>query len=301
MSLQGSLDTFALPDVLVLLAGTGKTGELQVTGSRSAEPGGDELTARVWFEDGRLAGHDDAGSPTITEAVLSLLRLRRGAFDFTPGPVPDSRDAYEVVPVLDEARARLAEWTDIEAVVPSADAWLTLAVPAPADPITISAEQWRLIVAIGSGRSVGGVVADLGAGELGGFRAVKEIVVAGLVAVEAGREMTPAASAQLEWATPISSWGDGALAAAPAAWSAPPGDEAYGALRVVPDVDSVPAWRAEMADIHDLDSLVPSPRADPEAVIAAPATEDGEAVAADDEDEPLNRGLLLKFLSSVRT
>ncbi len=34
MSLQGSLDTFALPDVLALLATTRKSGELHIAGSR---------------------------------------------------------------------------------------------------------------------------------------------------------------------------------------------------------------------------------------------------------------------------
>ena len=66
MSLQGSLDTFALPDVLVLLASTKKSGELHVAG----QPGGRSLghqpdtEGRLWFDAGGLVGSDVGQAPS---------------------------------------------------------------------------------------------------------------------------------------------------------------------------------------------------------------------------------------------
>jgi hypothetical protein len=59
-------------------------------------------------------------------------------------------------------------------------------------------------------------------------------------------------------------------------------------------------WRSELGDMPDLDAIanMAPKRRRPEvedAAAALPAAEDAE-----EGDEPLNRGLLLKFLSSVR-
>ena len=387
MSLQGSLDTFALPDVLVLLAGTRKTGELGVTGSQAAETTFDDFDARVWFEAGRLAGHDVAGAETAVDAIFGLLRLRRGEFSFTAAEAGGAgwgggADPLDIEPVLAEAQARLEEWIDIERVVSSSAAWLRLVGEAPHPEITMSAAQWRLVAAIGSGRSVGAVVSDLGSGELDGFRAVKGLVEAGLAAVDPEpaaapvTEPVPALAVDvtevapdvdvpqvasfpesspiepLQWSAPISSWGATSLEVPPpwatnlpdlvdgsgaAGWSADRDPEpSYGNLRVVPDPEpvvepepasfepdeaggldvasgttDVPAWRAEVAGLEDLDSFaarspLSAPATEPDAMAGAALAGavpegDGAAMAAgEDGQEPLNRGLLLKFLSSVR-
>ena len=388
MSLQGSLDTFALPDVLVLLAGTRKTGELGVTGSRSAETTADDFDARVWFEAGRMAGHDVPGAETAVDAVFSLLRLRRGEFSFTAAEAGSASwgggtEPLEIEPVLAEAQVRLEEWIDIERVVSSSAAWLRLVADAPRPKITITAAQWGLVAAIGSGRPAGAVVSAIGQGELEGFRAVKGLVEAGLVAVDpesaaapvperapatAVPDVTdaalvvdvpevasfpePAPIESLQWSAPISSWGVTSLEEPPpwatnlpdlvdgsgaAGWAAERDPEpSYGNLRVVPDPEPVvepetegfesdaaaglpmasgpgdiPAWRAEVAGLEDLDSFAArSPlgtaaaerdaQAGTELAGALPEGDDGAMLAGEDGEEPLNRGLLLKFLSSVR-
>ena len=48
MALQGTLDTFALADLVQLLASTQKTGELMIEGDRGS--------GRLWFLDGALVG-----------------------------------------------------------------------------------------------------------------------------------------------------------------------------------------------------------------------------------------------------
>src|SRR3954463_8019197 len=77
VALQGTLDTFALPDVLRLLASTKKTGRLLVTGSRG--------TGSVWVDDGGVVGAEATGTLTDAEPVETLFELLRypdGGFTF---------------------------------------------------------------------------------------------------------------------------------------------------------------------------------------------------------------------------
>ena len=55
MALQGTLDTFALPDVLRLLAATKKTGRLRITGGRG--------TGSVWATAGEICGVEATHAP----------------------------------------------------------------------------------------------------------------------------------------------------------------------------------------------------------------------------------------------
>jgi len=109
MSFQGSLSTLDLPEVLGILAGTAKSGELYVAGNRTA-----------------------------------------GMAQMLPSPA----------------------------------AWLELNPDAPAGPVALRADQWRLVVIVAEGNSVESTVTRLGVGQLPGWRAIREIVEAGLVTVQ---------------------------------------------------------------------------------------------------------------------
>ncbi len=187
MSLQGSLDTFALPDVLVLLASTQKSGELHVAGSRSTTLGRHPDTeGRLWFDAGGLVGHDVGRTIEPSDAVFELLRLTQGTFSFLAGTPSGGGPRVEVEGILGEAQARLSEWREIELVVPSLDAWLQLSPEPPMAHVSMRGEQWRLVVAVGAGGPVGGVLGHLGLEELPGCRAVKELVESGLVELSLG-------------------------------------------------------------------------------------------------------------------
>ena len=72
MALQGTLETFALPDVLRLLASTKKTGAYRLDGDRG--------TGRLWLEDGQVIGGEFEGSATTdaNEVAFELLRFSDG-------------------------------------------------------------------------------------------------------------------------------------------------------------------------------------------------------------------------------
>ena len=185
-----------LPEVLSILAGTAKSGELHVSGNRTA--GLAQMPAvqgRLSFDAGRLASADVAGEADLVDALVELLRVVEGTFMFRPGQA-SGRPAAEIAELLEEAQARLAEWRDIEHVIPSQGAWLELNPDPPGSHVDLRADQWRLVVAVADGNPVGDTVARLGLGALRGCRAVREVVEAGLVTVYTTRpsELTDAVS-----------------------------------------------------------------------------------------------------------
>ena len=180
MALQGTLDTFALPDVLRLLATTRKTGRLRVNGDRGS--------GSLWVEEGQLAASElivpGATDDSLINTLFHLLRFKRGSFIFESGAMaPAGMTPNEIEPMLDEAETMHIEWRSIEAVVPSVDAWLTLRPELAGSMVKIDNDRWRIIAAIGGGRSVGGVGEALGLDELPARRGVKELVDLGLVSV----------------------------------------------------------------------------------------------------------------------
>ncbi len=359
MALQGTLDTFALPDVLRLLAATKKTGRLRITGGRG--------TGSVWVTAGDVTGLEATHAPHATEptdALFELLRFQEGAFTFDAEATHDQPGKpAKVETLLDQSEALLAEWRTIEAVVPSLDAWVTLRKSLPQPEISLDQARWTTIVSIGAGATVRRIGEDLCLAELPVSRAIKELAEAGVVDIEATAPPTvlfngsaPTAARPLVAPQPEEpaeepkppSGPRARRAKAPVATNAEP--EVFVPLDLpgsgsTPSYDPVDAPTDDVApaapavppppgasEVDDLAAAFPglanrstavpngtevedeeiakqlatlSPRAASAIRAAAEATTDAEREAAldavDDEDQPLNRGLLLKFLSSVKS
>lgn len=177
MSLNGTLETFALPDVLALLAATKKTGELQVDGGRGE--------ARLWLDNGEMVGADVPRATTFVDALFEMLRLTSGNFAFDNDGRPASPgDPQPVEPLLLEAKSRLGEWKSIEAVVPSLACAVKLAAEVSGAQVSVTPEQWRALVAVATSRDVEGVMKSLELGEFASCRMLKDLVQIGLVSVE---------------------------------------------------------------------------------------------------------------------
>jgi hypothetical protein len=329
MALQGTLDTFELPDVLRLLASTRKTGRLRLQTDR-----GD---GSVWVDQGLVVGVQSpgtgAGDPS--EGIFDLLRAKDGSFDFEPdgaptAPVPPA----EVEPLLAAAEERLAEWRDIERVVPSVYAWVRLANELPAPEVTIDAAAWKTVTAIGSGVTVTDLGRSLDLSEVAVCRLVRDLVHLGLASVtddaparpvggdRPGVEWSPASTERFQ---PIQ-FADEPAPARPEP-VAPPVVEPAGvtATYSVPEngrADAVEDEPERLAPVTPLHSAVEdeldddeadevarqlaklSPRAAQAVAAAAAAETEAERDAAlemlDETDEQVNRSLLLKFLGSVK-
>jgi hypothetical protein len=318
VALQGTLDTFALPDVLRLLASTKKTGRLVIAGNRG--------TGSVWVDGGSVVGSEATGAMADAGAVdvlFELLRYADGSFTFETGTTtPDPSPSRAVEPLLVDAERQLDEWREIEAVVPSMDAWISLVADLQGDEILIAAERWKTIVAIGSGTSVSGVGHTLKLGELDVCRQVKELVELGLVKVSTTPMPALRSLEDMTFGADTDSQPSGATWD-PFAIEIPGVDPVVVAEEepvedepVVDDVVSVVEERitsrqetaeeeAEADEVaKQLASL--SPKAARAVAAAARAATDEErdaalAEAAEEDEEPINRGLLLKFLSSVKS
>lgn len=183
MALQGTLETFALPDVLRLLASTHKTGRLRLTGANGS--------GSLWLDGGAIVSSEAARAPLAdgpTDVLFELLRFKEGDFVFDDDATVDaSGSPTEVEDALAAAEAMLEEWKSIEAVVPSLAAWVSLRPELPDDDVTVDAAHWRQLVAVGGGITVAGLGDQLGLAELPISRAVKDLVELGLVELERRR------------------------------------------------------------------------------------------------------------------
>ena len=123
MALQGSIDTFALDDVLRLVASTAKTGRLSLRGTRGQ---GELVVLDGRLLDGSVTTDHRVGD--LYELVFELLRFEDGDFEFDAEHVEgiDGVEAAEVEDVLNGAAELLAEWREIERVVPSGRAAVRL-------------------------------------------------------------------------------------------------------------------------------------------------------------------------------
>ena len=269
MSLQGTLDTLSLPDLCELLSGTNKTGALHVR-SESGQ-------GVLWFTGGQVCA-GEAGGQTgppppgaggdlldrLHDVCFELFRYTEGAFEFEADRRPSwpAERSVDVTGLLAETERRMAEWREIIAVIPSIEARPRL-VPEPpnAGPITLDANQWRVVTGIDGRRRVSALIRVLDGGEFTICKILRSLVQAGLVEVDAAD-------------TPQAPVGEAAGTAAAALNSA--------------DVDGGER-PSQKKDRH---------RPAPEAEIEPEAAVDNEA---DPLADGLDRGAVVALLTSART
>ena len=224
MSLQGTIETFAIADVLRLLAATNKSGRLQVQGVARA--------GTVWVDSGKVLAAESPNTPherATAEVVFQLLRIDRGSFRFELDRSPaQAGEPIEIETALSEAEGMLGEWRELERLVPSVDARVSLRSELGEQSVTVSAEQWKTIGAVGGGRTVSALGDALGSGELATVRSVSQLVDLGLVDIgvtDPDTEAAPAADSATVtdgagWATDTALGDAGPTDAAPT----PPAD-----------------------------------------------------------------------------
>jgi hypothetical protein len=311
VALSGTLETFSLPDVLRLLSTTKKTGLLALDGDRGR--------GRIWVRDGDIvaADADRAVNEQMEGVAFELLRFGDATFEFESGAeAPAEGDAREVEAVLAEAESRLAEWREIEAVVPSLDVWVRMVSDIGADR-TVSPTQWRMLAQVGTGTSGHQLADRLSHGEYDVCRQLRDLVQDGLVELEEAPVVEPAP------VDPAPVFG----VDVDAAWETP-----IEPTFVEPDLEpeDVSALGADLASFV-ADGTVPEPvpaddgellselsQLSPKAAAAVEATwgEEGPAAEVDEEPAPveaptpeaeaapagddIDQNLLLRFLSSAK-
>jgi pSer/pThr/pTyr-binding forkhead associated (FHA) protein len=148
--LQGSLKQFPLAQLLRFLAEHGHGGTLDV----EAKP----KRARIFLRDGRLLGAEAAGIGDVISILVDAGMWQSGAFTLLDSVVlPDGATPQdlEVGPLLAEVAQRIEE----AKLFPSATMFKVIDSPAQ-EQLTLTAEDLRLLIRIGHGRSFGELSAD---------------------------------------------------------------------------------------------------------------------------------------------
>jgi hypothetical protein len=272
VALQGTLETFALADVLRLLASTRKTGVLRIDGDRG--------TGELTVVDGAVGAATATGAPRAehtSEVLFELLRYRDGSFVFDTDAAAAERvdRSDDVAQALAAAEEQLQEWRAIEAVVPSPTRLVVLIGERDGADITLSADQWRGVVALGDGCSTLTLSERLGLSELPATRLVRDLVELGAARVSDEDEQPASAPSVATSAPPP-----------------PPAPEPAPAPEIrhepVPDVpDSAPSSPPPAAD--PLLSGGPS-ELTPSAFADSPSFIDQHRSAAADDERPLFGG-----------
>lgn len=187
--LQGSLENFALDEVLGLLSSTAKTGRLHLEGDRGK--------GSLDLSEGELvdaAATNTANGTGPEDVIFELMRYEEGSFTFTVEEIESDSAGQAVADVLAAAESRLADWRTIEAVVPSLDHRVAPIATLPEDEVRITRDEWAVLVAIASGCSVSSLCDSLDLGEVEGSRRIKGLVERGLVAISSSETAAEAAT-----------------------------------------------------------------------------------------------------------
>ena len=119
---------------------------------------------------------------SLAEAMFELLRFEDGHFTFASDELANpAGEPTELDGILVDAEAQLAEWREIEVVVPTTRALVTLRRELTRADVVLDKQRWRLVAAIAGGITVATLGDAMDLGELPVSRAVKDLIELGVV------------------------------------------------------------------------------------------------------------------------
>jgi Domain of unknown function (DUF4388) len=195
LSLQGTLDTFSLPEILELVEKSRKTGALEVRDPQSRGVlyfAGGRFSAA---EAGELCGPVESAEELearLIDVCFALFRVETGLFEFEndrfpPWPV---RGGSEVAPVVDQVQQLRRDWLAIEAVLPSLDCRPDVVDDLDGDRVVLDKAGFRVLRAVDGERNVREVARAVGRSVLEVCKVLKDLVEAGAVVVPTDPQRT---------------------------------------------------------------------------------------------------------------
>jgi hypothetical protein len=197
MPLQGTFDVLDFSAVLEILSARSMTGRLHVR-SRS-------FAANLFFVDGQIVGADQSEHQAAAvsgdvpqraqEVCFELIGTDRGNFEFHPGKPsgPAGGTVISVSDALDEARRRLAEWQELQLLIPSLDALPRLVTELDPGQVTLDREQWRVLTAVDGRRNLRSIGRAFNMSDFDVCRAMRDLLSAKVVELD----MRPAGMASI--------------------------------------------------------------------------------------------------------
>jgi len=188
MPLHGTFDVLDFSAVMEMLADRAMSGRLHVRGR--------SYTANLFFVDGVIVGADqsehqaagvagDAGQ-RIQETCFELLGTDRGNFEFHPGraSAPVGGTNVTVGDALEQARQRLAEWQELQALIPSLEVQPRLVTELDPGQVTLDREQWRVLTAVDGRRNLRSIGRALNLSDFEVCRAMRQLLNAKVIELD---------------------------------------------------------------------------------------------------------------------
>jgi hypothetical protein len=187
MPLQGSFDVLDFSAVLELIATRNMSGRLHVRGRSFA--------ANLFFSDGMIVGADQSEHQAaavagdvpqrVQEICFEFLGADRGNFEFHPGRQSAPATTMMSVPeAMEQARRRLAEWQELQALIPSLDAQPHLVSELDPGQVTLDREQWRVLTAVDGRRNLRSIARALNMSDFEVCRAMRELLAAKVIELD---------------------------------------------------------------------------------------------------------------------
>ncbi len=186
MTLRGSTSEFPLESVIGLLAGTSKTGELQVRG--------DAKVGALGFASGRLvaAVMDGEGGENALGAIFAI---SQADFEFTPWEsAPEANlESGDLVSLLKRAAEARDRISTIRASIPDDRMHFRLSEKA-ADQgaVTFTPDRWRALLAVNGERDVAAIAEQLRLGKMQTLTLLSGLVKDGVIEALPAAENRPA-------------------------------------------------------------------------------------------------------------
>lgn len=175
MAFQGSLRELPLPDIIQLVAVSGKTGVFVLR--NGAQSG------KIFLEKGQIV-HAEVSGLVGEQAVYELARWLQGDFVFTPGAEAEARTVDKSnTNLLMEAARQIDEWKILSKKIESTSLVPVFAAHASGTSVSFSPSEWAVITRVDERRSIEDIAAALGHGAFEVCKVVYGLLTSGVLSL----------------------------------------------------------------------------------------------------------------------
>lgn len=175
MAFQGSLRELPLPDIIQLVAVSGKTGVFTLRN-------GSEI-GRIFLRKGQIV-HSDVNTLVGEHAVYELARWQQGEFVFTPGTESEVESIDKSnTNLLMEAARQIDEWKILSKRIGSTRMVPVFSPQEGLSSVSFSPIEWAVVSKVDERRNIDEIAAGLGHGAFDVCKVIYGLLTAGVVAL----------------------------------------------------------------------------------------------------------------------
>ena len=176
MAFQGSLRELPLPDIIQLVAVSGKTGVFVLKNGTD--------TGRIFLERGQIV-HATVGGLDGEQAVYELARWMQGDFVFTPATETEARTIEKSnTNLLMEAARQIDEWKILSKKIGSTRMVPVFAPSSGGGSMSFTPSEWAVVSKVDERRNIEEIAAGLGQGAFDVCKVVYGLLTSGVVALK---------------------------------------------------------------------------------------------------------------------